>query len=195
MIDGSAASSRNASPAAIASWSHVRHDPPQPGGAVRAGGVAVHRFLVTGAILLGLVGCVPSGRPDPTASISAYAPTTTHPLLGEFKLQTESVSTGCFTPELELLLARIAETFSTTPVVTSGFRAPRAKRQKAGKGSYHTRCMAADVQVPGVAPSKVFAAVKLLPGRGGVGIYCHTRSVHVDVGPKREWRRGCRRRR
>ena len=30
--------------------------------------------------------------------------------------------------------------------------------------------------------------------RGGVGTYCHTDSVHVDVGPERDWNWRCRRR-
>jgi uncharacterized protein YcbK (DUF882 family) len=33
-----------------------------------------------------------------------------------------------------------------------------------------------------------------MPGRGGVGTYCHTNSVHVDVGPERDWNWRCRRR-
>lgn len=151
------------------------------------------RSLIVGAVLSGLAGCMPSQTPDVAASVTEFA-SVAHPLLGDFELQTERVSAGCFTPELKLLLARLAERFDAAPIVTSGFRAPRTKRQRAGKGSYHTRCMAADVQIPGVAPSKVFAAVKSMPGRGGVGLYCHTRSVHVDVGPKREWSRRCRRR-
>lgn len=142
---------------------------------------------------LALGACVTqSAQEEGFSSASAYAPMIRHPLLGEYEPQTDNVSTRCFTPELEVLIAQVAATFGETPVVTSGFRKPRTKRQREGRGSYHTRCMAADIQVPGVAPSRVFSAVKQMDGRGGVGLYCHTRSVHVDVGPEREWSRPCR---
>ena len=34
-----------------------------------------------------------------------------------------------------------------------------------------------------------------LLGRGGVGTYCHTNSVHIDIGKKRDWNWRCRRKR
>jgi uncharacterized protein YcbK (DUF882 family) len=34
-----------------------------------------------------------------------------------------------------------------------------------------------------------------MPNRGGVGTYCKSRFVHVDVSTKRDWNWGCRKRR
>lgn len=107
-----------------------------------------------------------------------------------FVHQTGSVRSSCFTPELRTLLGKLQSKFGRTIVVTSGFRPPNRAR----RGSYHRRCMAADIQIPGVPSSRVAAAARNLTGIGGVGTYCHTRSVHVDVGPRRDWSWGCGRR-
>jgi len=111
-----------------------------------------------------------------------------------FVVQTSAVRTGCFPGRLRAMVAQLGRSFGATPVVTSGFRpGRRTSRFENGRrrGSLHAHCMAADVQIPGVAPSRVFAAAKRLPGRGGVGLYCHTRSVHIDVGERREWSQAC----
>ncbi|TIL49575.1 MAG: DUF882 domain-containing protein, partial [Mesorhizobium sp.] len=54
---------------------------------------------------------------------------------------------------------------------------------------------AADIQVPGVSKAQLASYIRTMPGRGGVGTYCHTESVHIDVGPERDWNWRCRRRR
>lgn len=80
-------------------------------------------------------------------------------------------------------------------VVTSGYRNEDRNRQARGaKNSLHMYCAAADIQVPGVTKWDLATYVRSLPGRGGVGTYCHTDSVHVDVGPERDWNWRCRRR-
>ncbi|WP_181707289.1 YcbK family protein [Chthonobacter rhizosphaerae] len=109
-----------------------------------------------------------------------------------YVVQTKSVRTNCFTPALRTLLTDLRRKLGNRQItVTSGFRGA----QRARRGSYHRRCMAADVQVVGVAPRKVAAVARSIPGIGGVGTYCHTRSVHVDVGPRRDWSWSCRKRR
>jgi uncharacterized protein YcbK (DUF882 family) len=55
-------------------------------------------------------------------------------------------------------------------------------------------CAAADIQVEGVGKWELARYLRAMPGRGGVGTYCHTDSVHVDVGPERDWNWRCRRR-
>lgn len=55
-------------------------------------------------------------------------------------------------------------------------------------------CAAADIQIQGVSKWELANYVRAMPGRGGVGTYCHTDSVHVDVGPERDWNWRCRRR-
>jgi len=105
--------------------------------------------------------------------------------------QTERVDVACLKPELVTILADIEAHFGAKPVITSGFRAPRRKGRRA---SLHTRCEAADIQVPGVQPKALLAYLREHPTAGGIGTYCHTRSVHVDVGSRREWSWGCGRR-
>jgi uncharacterized protein YcbK (DUF882 family) len=41
--------------------------------------------------------------------------------------------------------------------------------------------------------NKTEKALRTVEGRGGVGTYCRTNSVHIDVGPEREWHHPCRR--
>lgn len=77
-------------------------------------------------------------------------------------------------------------------VVTSGYRTPSHNRhiERASSASMHMFGRAADLQMPGVAPSVVAAAAKLA-GAGGVGVY--PGFTHVDVGaPNRIWAGGKR---
>jgi uncharacterized protein YcbK (DUF882 family) len=55
-------------------------------------------------------------------------------------------------------------------------------------------CAAADIVVEGVSKWELAQFARSLPGRGGVGTYCHTNAVHVDVGPERDWNWRCGRR-
>lgn len=103
--------------------------------------------------------------------------------------QTTSVRTSCFPGSLRGVLADIAGHFGRPVVVTSGYR-PGGRR-----GSYHRRCMAADIQIAGVAPGAIARYARSHWNVGGVGTYGHTRSVHVDVGDRvYTWRGGSRRR-
>ena len=114
---------------------------------------------------------------------------------GSFVKQTPAVSTECFKPELVAALRRVERKFGQKVVVTSGYRSPKRNRRAGGaKGSKHMTCEAADIQVPGVSKGKLAAYLRSMPNRGGVGTYCHTKSVHYDVGSKRDWSWGCRRR-
>jgi uncharacterized protein YcbK (DUF882 family) len=61
--------------------------------------------------------------------------------------------------------------------------------------SLHTLCAAADIQVDGVSKWELADYLRSIPGRGGVGTYCHTESVHIDIGDERDWNWRCRRRR
>lgn len=75
--------------------------------------------------------------------------------------------------------------------VTSGYRSPeyntklRDKGILAAKASLHQYGMAADLKIEGVAPRRIWEAVKSL-GFGGTGYY-HGDTVHIDVGPARSW--------
>ncbi|ASY62864.1 hypothetical protein SJ05684_c14140 [Sinorhizobium sojae CCBAU 05684] len=106
-------------------------------------------------------------------------------------LQTEKVETGCFKPELLQLLKMVEQRYGQRVMVTSGLRPIKVNRERQ---SLHTRCEAADIQVKGVSKWELADYLRSLPGRGGVGTYCHTKSVHIDIGPQRDWNWRCRRR-
>lgn len=109
--------------------------------------------------------------------------------------QRESVDVACLKPGLVGILKTVERHFGKKLIVTSGFRSPAYNRKVNGaKRSQHMYCAAADVQVPGVSKWELAKYVRSMPGRGGVGTYCHTASVHIDIGPERDWNWRCRRR-
>lgn len=109
--------------------------------------------------------------------------------------QTERVDVSCLKPSLVRVLKTVEQHYGKKIVVTSGYRSPAHNRRARGaKNSLHMYCAAADVQVPGISKWELAKFVRALPGRGGVGTYCHTESVHIDVGPERDWNWRCRRR-
>jgi uncharacterized protein YcbK (DUF882 family) len=110
--------------------------------------------------------------------------------------QTSRVQVDCFKPALLTILQKVERRYGKRVIVTSGYRSKSANRRARGaRNSAHVYCMAADIQVPGVSKWKLASYLRTLPGRGGVGTYCHTKSVHIDVGQKRDWNWRCRKRR
>jgi hypothetical protein len=106
---------------------------------------------------------------------------------GTIAKQIPSVSISCLKPDLVRIIRSASSHFGSAAVITSGFRP--------GRRSYHGKCMAADVQIAGVAPSRLAAYFRAQDGVGGVGTYRHTRSVHLDVADRQwSWHRGGRRR-
>ena len=105
-------------------------------------------------------------------------------------LQTERVKTGCFRPELVSVLKSVEKHYGKPVIVTSGLRKARSSRKRQ---SLHTRCEAADIQIAGVSKWELAEYLRTMPGRGGVGTYCHTESVHIDIGSERDWNWRCRR--
>jgi hypothetical protein len=97
---------------------------------------------------------------------------------GSLVAQTVSVRMGCFPERLRAVLAKASARFGGPVIVTSGFRA------SGRRGSYHRKCLAADIQIAGVAPSSLARFLRGIDDVGGVGTYGHTRSVHVDVGER-----------
>jgi len=99
-------------------------------------------------------------------------------------------------PRLNRLLAMVKRHYGKSLTVSSGCRSHRHNRRVGGaKRSMHLRCMAADFKVAGVSKARLRRFVSGLPGRGGVGTYCGKSIVHLDVGPRRSWYHGCRKRR
>ena len=108
--------------------------------------------------------------------------------------QRENVDVSCFKPQLVRTLKTIERHFGKRVVVTSGYRSPEHNRRVRGaRRSQHMNCAAADILVEGVSKWEIARFARSLPGRGGVGTYCHTNAVHVDVGPERDWNWRCRR--
>lgn len=105
------------------------------------------------------------------------------------RLQTERVSVACMKPELINRIKAIETHYRTPVVVTSGYR-PR--NSKVRRGSLHHSCDAADIQVAGVSKWELAKFLRSMPDRGGVGTYCHTESVHLDLGEARDWNWRCR---
>ena len=109
--------------------------------------------------------------------------------------QTDSVDVACLKPSLVRVLKTVEQHYGRKIMVTSGYRSPSHNRRARGaKNSLHMYCAAADIQVPGVGKWELASYFRTMPGRGGVGTYCHTESVHIDVGPERDWNWRCRRR-
>lgn len=109
-------------------------------------------------------------------------------------LQTERVQVDCFKPELLRILAAVERKYGKKVMVTSGYRSPNRNRRAGGvSNSTHIYCKAADIQVEGVSKWDLAKYLRTVPGRGGVGTYCRTKSVHIDVGTQRDWHHPCRR--
>lgn len=108
------------------------------------------------------------------------------------KVQRESVDVACLKPQLVGILKLIERKYGKSVIVTSGYRSPPYNRKVNGaKASLHMSCAAADIQVPGISKWELANFARAMTGRGGVGTYCHTESVHVDIGPRRDWNWRC----
>jgi uncharacterized protein YcbK (DUF882 family) len=95
-------------------------------------------------------------------------------------------------PRLVGLLNRVSRHFRRPVIVSSGCRSRKHNRRIGGaRKSQHLGCRAADIRVTGIARNRVARFARGLPGRGGIGTYCRNSTVHIDVGPRREWYHGC----
>lgn len=104
-------------------------------------------------------------------------------------LQTNQVNVGCLKPELVRRIKQLESHYHKPAIITSGYRPPKG----ATHGSKHFTCEAVDIQIKGVSKWDLAEYLRAQPGRGGVGTYCHTESVHMDIGEHRDWNWPCRR--
>ena len=133
-------------------------------------------------------------RVVPVAPTKVNVPTLTS--YASYSVANDRVSTKCFPGQLRKILGQVHHRFGKKPEVSSGYRSAAYNRRIGGaRGSYHTRCLAADIKVRGVDKYVLAKYIRSLPGRGGVGVYGCRGIVHVDVGPRRNWHRPCRKRR
>ncbi|MBL8578565.1 MAG: YcbK family protein [Mesorhizobium sp.] len=106
--------------------------------------------------------------------------------------QRETVDTACLKPKLVRILKQVEQHFGKRLIVTSGYRSPTYnKRVRGAEKSQHMYCAAVDVQMPGVQKFELARYLRNMPGRGGVGTYCHS-AIHVDIGPERDWNWKCK---
>ncbi|CAN7332224.1 YcbK family protein [Rhizobium sp. LjRoot254] len=109
-------------------------------------------------------------------------------------IQTDKVEVRCLRSQLVDLIHQVENHYKRPAIITSGFRDRRHNRRAGGvRHSLHTLCAAADIQVQGVSKWELADYLRSLPGRGGIGTYCHTESVHIDIGSERDWNWRCRR--
>lgn len=110
------------------------------------------------------------------------------------RTQHPSVQVSCLNSKLVGMIKTLERRFGKPAVVTSGYRSPAHNMKVNGaRRSLHMSCAAADIQIAGVSKWEIAKAVRAMPGRGGVGTYCHTNSVHIDTGAERDWNWRCRR--
>ena len=92
------------------------------------------------------------------------------------------VDTFCLVPNLRLAIWSIETFFGRKVVVTSGYRNPWHNADVGGKeDSYHMKCMAADIFIPGVDKGQLIAFAYRDPLVGGMGCYPGQGFVHIDV--------------
>ena len=128
------------------------------------------------------------------AQTKAIVPTLTS--YASYSVANNRVSTKCFPGRLRKILGQVHHRFGKKPEVSSGYRTAAYNRRIGGsRGSYHTKCQAADIKVRGVDKYVLAKYIRSLPDRGGVGVYGCRGIVHVDVGPRRNWYHRCRKRR
>ena len=136
--------------------------------------------------------------PDPNDTASdmvklASLPSLTRQSLSGLIVQNPRVETACFKPKLVSMLHDAERHFGKKIVVTSGFRDPEHNLAVGGaKHSMHLSCDAADIQMVGISKWDLAAYFRSRPDIGGVGTYCSTSSIHVDIGARRDWNWKCR---
>ena len=110
------------------------------------------------------------------------------------RVQHSKVKVDCLKPGILRILKMVEHKYRKKPIITSGYRNPKRNRRAGGvRNSMHIYCKAVDIQIEGVSKWNLAKYLRTLPGRGGVGTYCRTKSVHIDTGSKRDWHHPCRR--
>ncbi len=96
-------------------------------------------------------------------------------------------------PQLIEILDAIEDHFGARELkLISAYRSPernslmRRRTRRVATESFHTKGMAADIELAGVSPWKVRDFAYFL-NQGGVGYYSRRPFIHVDTGPLRTW--------
>ncbi|MEO6012700.1 MAG: D-Ala-D-Ala carboxypeptidase family metallohydrolase [Devosia sp.] len=101
------------------------------------------------------------------------------------------VDTFCLVPKLRLAIGAIEARFGRKVVVSSGYRDPSHNARVGGKDdSFHMKCMAADIFIPGVSKRSLIAVAYREGLVGGLGCYPGRTFIHIDVRDRpRGWNR------
>lgn len=135
----------------------------------------------------------PAEAPASDMVTLAALPSLTRQAVTGLLIQRPDVNVSCFKPELVSLLKGAEQHFGKRVVVTSGFRDLAHNTRVGGaKHSQHLSCDAADIQMIGVSKWDLARYFRSQSNVGGVGTYCSTASIHVDIGRRRDWNWKCR---
>ena len=101
------------------------------------------------------------------------------------------VDTSCMTPKLKAAIGQIERHFGRKVVVSSGYRNVFHNAKVGGAdNSFHTKCMAADIFIPGVPKGKLIRYAMGVDRVGGLGCYPGRTFIHIDVRNRpKGWRR------
>ncbi len=133
------------------------------------------------------------GESQPYARYIPGMPSGTVQAMNGLLLAHSAINVSCVKPDLLGMVRDAERHFSHRVVITSGYRSPSHNRQVHGAlHSQHLFCNAVDLYMPGVARDDLARYFYSHPSRGGIGLYCHTKSIHVDTGRRREWRWACK---
>ncbi|MBF0680714.1 MAG: DUF882 domain-containing protein [Devosia sp.] len=94
----------------------------------------------------------------------------------------KSVNAFCITPKLRFLIWEFEGHFGKKVVMHSGYRDNHNNSAAGGAdNSYHKKCMAADISIPGVDKARMIQFAMRTQGVGGLGCYPGRAFIHVDV--------------
>ena len=101
------------------------------------------------------------------------------------------VDTSCISPMLRSALGQIERHFGRKAVLSSGYRSAFHNASVGGAdNSYHMKCMAADIFIPGVPKGRLIAYARKVDRVGGLGCYPGRTFIHIDVRDRpRGWNR------
>jgi uncharacterized protein YcbK (DUF882 family) len=102
-----------------------------------------------------------------------------------------NVDAFCLTPKLRLAILEFEGYFGRKIVMNSGHRSPGYNARVGGAdNSYHMKCMAADIFIPGVPKEKLIRFAYRQGLVGGLGCYPGKQFIHIDVRDRpRGWNR------
>ena len=158
-------------------------------------------------VALILAGCQTTGKDGVTSTTSTHNQMSNRTMMSyayglnskpvkssrsKFLVAHSKVQLGCLKPELVTILRQVEKHYGKPVIITSGYRSKSYNRRVRGaRKSQHMYCKAADIRVPGVNKHQLVKFARTIKGIGGVGVYCRSSYVHLDVGKRRDWHWGC----